>query len=115
MQRSPEALVYHRWYKLKVWCHKPTGLRWQCLVKSMFTCKQCGWMAKASETHLLVADHRIPHRGNFELFSDPANLVCLCSICHDAAKQSEEILGYSKEMGLDGFPVDSNHPQNRAG
>ena len=109
-QRSPEAQEYHKLYKLKLWCHKPTGLRWQCLVAALFTCKQCGWMARASETHKLVADHFIPHRGDWVLFADPANLRCLCDTCHSAGKQQEERLGFSTEVGLDGFPIDPAHP-----
>lgn len=113
--RSPEAKEYQKFYRLKLWAHKPTGLRWQCLVKALFKCQDCGWQAKASETHLLVADHIVPFRGDFALFSDPGNLVCLCSPCHSGAKQSEEKWGYSKKVALDGWPVDSNHPANKAG
>jgi 5-methylcytosine-specific restriction protein A len=117
MQRSPEAQAYHRWYKLKLWCHKPTGLRWQCLVKALFKCQQpgCGWQAKASETHKLHADHIIPHRGDWELFRDPDNLQCLCETCSNAAKQSLERRGYSIALNADGWPIDPKHPANAGG
>lgn len=111
--RSPAAQDYRRWYKLKAWAHTPTGLRWQCLLAALFTCRQCQWTAKASQTHRLVADHIKPHRGNWELFSDPSNLQCLCDTCHSAAKQQEERLGYSTAIGADGWPVDDLHPANR--
>lgn len=111
-QRSPEAQAYHRWYGLKLWAHKPTGLRWQCLVAALFACEDCGWQARANETHLLHCDHVIPHRRDWVLFTDPMNLRCLCHTCHNAAKQSEERLGYSKAIGEDGWPLDINHPSN---
>lgn len=110
MQRSPEAQAYHRWYKLKLWCHVPTGLRWQCLAKALFTCHDCGWQARSSETHKLHCDHIKAHRGNWELFADPNNLRCLCENCHMSAKQQEERLGYSPEVGIDGWPLDDLHP-----
>lgn len=105
-----ERSEYQRWYKLKLWCHKPTGLRWRCLIDALFTCKQCGFQAQADETHLLHADHIVPHRGDWDLFIDPLNLRCLCETCHNAGKQQEEHLGYSTEMSLDGFPLDPKHP-----
>ncbi len=111
--RSTAAQDYRRWYKLKAWAHKPTGLRWQCLLAALFTCKQCGWTATGSQTHRLVADHIKPHRGTWELFSDPSNLQCLCDTCHSAAKQQEERLGYSTAIGADGWPIDDMHPANR--
>jgi hypothetical protein len=30
-----------------------------------------------------VADHKIPHRGDWELFKDDANLAGVCKPCHD--------------------------------
>lgn len=100
------------WYGRKIWSGKPAGLRWRCLVAAMFTCQQCGWMAKASETDHLHADHKIPHRGDWDKFRDFDNLRCLCETCHNAAKQSEEKLGYSKEIGQDGWPLDPAHPRS---
>lgn len=113
--RSTEAQAYRAWYKLKLWAHKPTGLRWQCLLASLFTCKQCGWQAQAHETHKLVADHIIPHRGDWTLFTDNTNHQCLCETCHSSAKQQEERIGYSTQIGTDGFPIDPMHPANREG
>ena len=105
--RSPEAQEYHRLYKLKLWCHKPTGLRWQCLVKALFTCKACAWAAKPSETHLLVADHIQEHKGQWDLFSDPQNLQCLCQSCHSGDKQSFELTGKKRlKIGVDGWPIE---------
>jgi 5-methylcytosine-specific restriction enzyme A len=112
--RYPSAKPeYHRFYKLKLWCHVPTGLRWCCLVKALFRCSRCGWQAKASETHLLVANHIKPHKGDMALFSDPTNLTCICKPCHDSAVQSQERTGHVIGVDLTGAPIDPSHPWNR--
>jgi AAA domain len=55
-----------------------------------------------------VSDHITPHRGDPALFEGP--LQSLCKFHHDAHKQQNEALGFSPEIGLDGYPVDANHP-----
>jgi len=37
-----------------------------------------------------VVDHIVPHRGDQELFRDPANWQALCKLCHDIDKQRSE-------------------------
>jgi hypothetical protein len=32
---------------------------------------------------------------------------------HNSAKRFEEIRGYTKEIGVDGWPLDPKHPANR--
>ena len=59
-----------------------------------------------------VVDHKVPHKGNHVLFYDPANLWSLCKAHHDSAKQQEEKLGYSTQIGDDGWPVCPKHPAN---
>ena len=59
-----------------------------------------------------VVDHVIPHRGDSKLFWQ-GELQSLCATHYNASKQSEEHLGYSKEVGIDGVPVDPKHPANR--
>lgn len=106
--RSPEATEYRRLYKTKAW----QQLRKACLIRDNFTCRFCGkteW-----NTSRLVADHIKPHRGDEALFFDLDNTQCLCEDCHRDAKQSEELRGYSMQVGEDGWPVDSAHPANRA-
>jgi hypothetical protein len=56
-----------------------------------------------------VADHVIPHRDSYELFWF-GELQSLCKNCHDSVKQQEEISGFNREIGVDGFPVDPHHP-----
>ncbi|WP_282021681.1 HNH endonuclease signature motif containing protein [Ruegeria faecimaris] len=61
----------------------------------------------------LVADHKIPHRGDEALFYDPDNLQSLCPDHHDRDKQIEEIKGYSERRGANGWPIDPWHPANQ--
>nr|WP_246705146.1 HNH endonuclease [Rhizobium sp. RM] len=41
-------------------------------------------------TSRLVADHKMPHRGDEQLFWNENNLQCLCKPCHDRLKQKQE-------------------------
>jgi len=34
-------------------------------------------------------------------------------ICHDRSKRAEEGKGYLADVGMDGWPIDPNHPANR--
>jgi hypothetical protein len=56
-----------------------------------------------------VVDHVVPFRGDWELFWTGA-LQSLCKHCHDADKQWQERRGFRKGIGLDGMPLDPNHP-----
>lgn len=73
-----------KWYSTKRW----QRLRWSVLVRDLFTCALCGRVE--GNTSLLVADHKVPHRGDEALFWDESNLQCLCKRCHDSVKQREE-------------------------
>jgi hypothetical protein len=68
----------------------------------------CGWQAKASETHLLVADHIVEHKGNWELFSSAENLQCVCQRCHSSAIQAAEKGNVRARIGLDGWPIETD-------
>lgn len=71
-------------------------------------CKRRGHVAAATVVHHIRA-----HKGNWELFKDPNNLQSLCKRCHDSDMQSAERRGYSTRIGLDGWPIDDEHPFNR--
>jgi len=60
-----------------------------------------------------VVHHVKEHKGDPTLFCDPANLESICKPHHDADAQSEERLGYSSEIGADGWPCDPRHPANQ--
>lgn len=79
---------YRGWYKLARWCSPRHGLRWRVLLRDQFTCQMCRRLEH--DTSRLVADHKIPHRGDPGLFWSEVNVWCLCKACHDGAKQREE-------------------------
>lgn len=64
-----------------------------------------------------VADHVTPHQGDPNLFWF-GELQSLCASCHSGTKRRAErqvaagITPYSNEVGVDGWPVDPNHPAN---
>jgi 5-methylcytosine-specific restriction enzyme A len=99
---SRERTLYDdpRWSKLRKWQLAAHPL---CIL-----CKQVGIVTEAT-----VVDHRIPHRGNLELFWDRDNLQSVCEICHNASKAQQERYGYSTAVGLDGYPIDEFHPWNQ--
>lgn len=77
------------------------------------TCRRAGRITAAT-----VVDHITPHRGDYKMFWDRKNWQPLCDAapwrCHSSKKQSEERLGYSTDVGDDGWPIDPNHPVNRS-
>src|SRR5262245_11461646 len=70
-------------------------------------CRYCA--ARGDVTEATVVDHVVPHRWDKELFWR-CELQSLCAAHHSGSKQSEEFLGYSKEIGTDGYAIDHNHP-----
>ena len=94
--------------------------RWQTtrdriLNRDNYTCQMCGCFLVKGRTHprAAVVDHKIPHRGDPELFwCGDDGLCAMCAKCHNSAKQNEENKGYSDRIGPDGFPVDCRHPFN---
>jgi 5-methylcytosine-specific restriction protein A len=89
---------WRRWYGLQRWktvAHHQLGEHPFCAL-----CATRGLAVPAT-----VVDHIEHHGGDWNRFwSMP--LQSLCKPCHDGPKK----LGYSKEIGLDGWPVDPKHP-----
>jgi|SRR6516165_8080485 hypothetical protein len=56
-----------------------------------------------------IVDHVEPHHGSWNSFR-LGKLQSLCKQCHDSTKREIEQRGYSTEIGIDGFPIDVNHP-----
>ncbi len=84
LQRRDQNVAWRKWYKLARW----RQLRLSILERDLFTCCRCN--VPKADTSQLVADHRIPHRGDEALFWDANNLQCMCKTCHDTHKQREE-------------------------
>ncbi len=100
LQRDP----WRRWYSTAKW----QKLRLSILKRDAFTCQMKGCGRVEIDTALLVADHKVAHRGDPDLFWDAANLECLCQRCHNVIKQSIERGGTGKRLriiGADGWPV----------
>lgn len=84
MNHLRTAAPWRKWYKTARW----QKLRLSILLRDLFTCRMC--LRVEGNTSRLVCDHIQPHRGDERLFWDASNLQCLCSACHDGAKQREE-------------------------
>jgi 5-methylcytosine-specific restriction protein A len=89
--------------------------RWQRIRKYQLMehplCKYCA--ERGLVTPATVCDHVEPHRGDVGKFwCGP--FQSLCKPCHDSAKRFVEERGYRPDVGLDGWPLDLNHPANRA-
>lgn len=105
--RSPEAQAYRRLYRTARWLK----LRAQKLAEEPL-CER--HKAKGKVVPATVVNHQEPHKGNTTLFYDYDNLESVCAECHDNVIATEERLGYSKEIGDDGWPVDPRNPFNSA-
>lgn len=121
-KRSDEAEAYRKLYAQAAWrkgrrAHQlavqPVCER--CLAGGLVndgTMRADGSVEPNRRRHFLVADHVEPHKGDLYKFWHGA-LQTLCPDHHDRVKQSEERRGYSTEIGLDGWPVDPQHPARR--
>lgn len=71
------------------------GYRWQKARAAYLAehplCVYCEREGKV--TAATVVDHKIPHRGDQELFWDEKNWQSLCKPCHDVVKRLEEERG----------------------
>ena len=82
-QRKDSA-EWHGWYSLPIWTKR---LRPGQLVREPFcrACAQAGIRTRAE-----VVDHVQPHRGDWHLFTDEANLQSLCKYHHDQKTALEQ-------------------------
>ena len=103
--RSAEAATYRGWYKRKQWLAIAAH---QMQIEPL--CRFC--KARNIVTAATVCDHINPDKSTWEKFH-AGPFQSLCKPCHDRHKQSQERLGFSTEVGLDGWPVDGMHPANR--
>jgi 5-methylcytosine-specific restriction endonuclease McrA len=106
--RPVEGSDRYAWmYKTKTW----RKLR-ECHLAENPLCAECwkrGRTVVASIVHHLTA-----HKGQWHLFVDLNNLEAVCAKCHDGDIRETERNGYSNRIGVDGWPVDANHPANRS-
>jgi len=99
MPRSyPEA---RKWYGTAEW----KELRRITLVKHP-VCTRCHSRPST------IVDHKIPHKGDRDLFFDPSNLTGLDKQCHDKWKKNMEFGKMDTACTEEGYPLDSSHPWN---
>ena len=72
-----------QWYNSRKWRAKA---KHQLSAQPM--CRYC-WEREGAAVKATVADHRIPHREDFDLFWG-GELDSLCATCHSSTKQREE-------------------------
>ena len=81
--------------------------RRQAQLRNEPLCRYC--MDRGEVTAATVVDHIIPHRGDPVLFwASPVQ--SLCATHHSGSKQREEHQGYSIEIGIDGYPIETKQP-----
>ena len=85
-QRRSSA-EWHAWYNLPIWTDR---LRPAQLLREPF-CRECA--AAGRRTRATVVDHVKPHRGDWALFTDEANLQSLCKYHHDRKTAMEQAQG----------------------
>jgi 5-methylcytosine-specific restriction enzyme A len=99
----PHSIEVRRWYHEQRWQRRS---RYQMALDPL--CCMC--RAKGITREANVADHKIPHRGNRNLF-DTGELQSLCHDCHRDKGEIERD-GYAHSVGPDGLPTDPAHPFN---
>jgi 5-methylcytosine-specific restriction endonuclease McrA len=102
-----EHEAYAKLYNTKVW----KANRRQQLEREPL-CYLCLMLGKTVAA--TVANHKVPHKGDWELFADPDNLESVCKLHHDALIQKQERRGYVVGSDCDGRPRDPDHPWNVA-
>jgi hypothetical protein len=120
MTHTPERLAKRRIYDAKRARESATRRlyktpRWQRIRADTLrrdpNCVRC----KAEGRGLVpstVCNHVVPHRGDVGKFwKGPFEGVC--ATCHDTAIQLEELDGFSRTIGADGWPTDPRHPVNQ--
>ena len=109
-KRSTTADEYRKLYYTKRW----KQLRGTILTRDGYRCQRCKITLTngRSDPRSAVVHHIKPHKGDLTLFNDPANLESVCWRCHSGAIQSEEVLGYAVNVGIDGWFDDNQHPSN---
>jgi len=86
-----------RWRKLRLYKLAKDPLCWYC--------EQMGKVTPAD-----TVDHIKAHKGDPKLAWCYSNLRSSCKACHDRSGQLKDIHGYVPGVGIDGMPIDPEHP-----
>lgn len=81
-------VTWRKWYKTERW----RKLRLAVLLRDAYTCQQTGiiCMGKYPAGNSAVVDHKLPHRGDEQMFWDMTNLQTVSKAYHDSEKQKQE-------------------------
>jgi 5-methylcytosine-specific restriction endonuclease McrA len=84
---SPDATV-RGWYKSARW----QALRLEVLARDLYTCQRTGVLlvGKPPAPNSPIVHHKVPHKGDEQLFWDNTNLQAVSKAWHDAEGQSDE-------------------------
>ncbi len=105
-----QTMPWRDWYSLQRWRKRAKHqLRLEPLCR---ICLEHGHVVAAT-----IADHIEPHNGDWNRFLLGA-LQSLCRDCHARkwatdAKGGKPEIGYRRDIGVDGWPIDPRHPANR--
>ncbi len=88
LRERDQNVSWRSWYKTARW----EKLRREILRRDKYTCQQTKVLCigKYPAPNSAVVDHIRPHRGDEQLFFDPANLQCVSKAYHDSEKQKQE-------------------------
>lgn len=86
---------WHSWYSLPIW----RRMRNAQLTQEPF-CRECAKHDR--RTKATEVDHVTPHRGRWELFTDPGNLQSLCHSCHSRKTMAENQQIFGGKSGTAG-------------
>jgi 5-methylcytosine-specific restriction endonuclease McrA len=81
-------LPWKRWYKTARWAK----LRQQVFMRDLYTCQRSGLICSGEHPapDSPVANHKVAHRGNPDLFWDIDNIETVSKEVHDGLIQAEE-------------------------
>ena len=87
-KRRYRAEAWRNWYGLKVWKDLCRAVD----IRDGMQCQKTGVMLThiANLPHSAIHDHKIPHRGQWDLFIDPNNVQLVSKQWHDKEKQKLE-------------------------
>lgn len=89
-KRRYQEQPHRKWYQTKEWYR----LRWAAFVRDGFICQRSGELCvtggTGQEPNAAVANHKIPHHGDRELFFSLDNIETVTKTVHDGLVQGEE-------------------------
>jgi 5-methylcytosine-specific restriction endonuclease McrA len=102
---NPRSMPWREWYGLGRWRN-----RRKVQLQEHPLCAFC--LKRGLVVPATIVDHVEPHRGDWNKFVLGA-VQSLCSHCHESTKKEIEQRGFARDVGLDGWPIDPNHPANQ--